>query len=178
MHTKRIARGARFMDREFPGWETRVDASRLNPDDPRDCALGQETGDFEDFMDRRYFTGWRDSRDPHWFEVPSLAIGGTFMLRHGFSTIRETDEQWRAAWTAEIEKRLAGGRPMGMAERFRRRWLDDQVAQEWTLVIKSEKESDEQVLELMGRSDQGGAHGLTGSTIVQEKSQEVANPHS
>lgn len=155
MHKTRIARGARFMDREFPGWETRIDVQLLDPDNPTDCALGQGTGNFEEYMARRYLAdAWRNGSDPRWYEVPSIIVGGAFMARYGFCTIRETNDQWRVAWATEINKRLAGGRPMGKTERFRRRWFKDQVApdqiaQEWTMVVAPTGGRDEENTELV-----------------------------
>lgn len=41
MASDEVRAGARLLDEKAPGWYNRVDTSRLNLADPRDCVVGQ-----------------------------------------------------------------------------------------------------------------------------------------
>lgn len=112
MHTKRIARGAAWLDKECPNWFEKIDERWLTPDNDS-CVLGQLHGDFNTYMKRRYFI-------PDWLEyfigsdsrfamlgvlAPNMIVGVRFMLRFGFNPVRETDAEWREAWVREIRAR-------------------------------------------------------------------------
>jgi len=111
MHTKRIARGARWLDKHAkPGWYNRVQPHRLNPLDNRDCAYGQAIGDFGAYCDRHYRTGWIDSFDGFSYGLLMTIWPGTWLAlrwsyRNGFLQCRESKSEWKGAWIEEIQQR-------------------------------------------------------------------------
>jgi len=112
MHTKRIARGARWLDKKYPGWYKRVNVNYLDPGSSTDCVIGQTVGNFDEIWNKRYFmTDWMMTRRV-WFLFPNIWIGLLSMYRKGFDTVRETDWQWKEAWANEINKRKDQNIPM------------------------------------------------------------------
>lgn len=112
-HERRIARGARWLDKHNPGWEERVNTERLNRDSDTNCVIGQARENFTDFMDRRYLTGWVGIFD--FYEKTQLAVallypgtwfGIRFSVSHGFCKGLEAPGEWREAWTHEVRSRL------------------------------------------------------------------------
>lgn len=99
---KRAARGARWLDREMPGWHNRLNPHRLSHDDGG-CVIGQLTGSFGRYAGEKfsYFDNVRDAV-LHPF---SFVRAGTWAYRNGFLAIRE--DEWRAAWTQEVLDRRA-----------------------------------------------------------------------
>lgn len=86
----RVKRGAALLDRESPGWASKVDTGKLDMGYVHKCVLGQVEGDYS------YAVGAFDIRNPE---------------RHGFASYNRWGLQPRLyrllkkAWTQEIEKR-------------------------------------------------------------------------
>lgn len=112
MHTRRIARGARWLDENYsPEWAGLIRIEDLNPDSDEKCVIGQIEGSFELLMERRYrlTTAIWDRLHPR-FEFVGYLLPGTWLallwaFSHGFVVARESDYMWRLAWEREIRDR-------------------------------------------------------------------------
>lgn len=113
MHTKRIARGARWLDRQAPDWFTKVDITRLDPYSDSRCVVGQVFGSFEKKTQR--FVPNLDDRGAFRNAVSMGVLWGLnpIVWHHIFVTIRRgfvvgslaSEGEWREAWRHEIKKR-------------------------------------------------------------------------
>jgi hypothetical protein len=83
----RVALGAALLDKNRPGWAGEIHVSRLNMASPKNDILGQLYGYF--------FRG-----------LEALGLTDAEAVTLGFNGERAGDYRLRAAWVAEIRKRL------------------------------------------------------------------------
>ena len=105
MHTKRIARGARWLDKQEPDWFDRIHPYSLDPDSDRGCIIGQVFGSFERYWRRRYFMPSQYAHPKLELLLPNTWVAIWLMARRGFATVREGTWPWIEAWKDEIDKR-------------------------------------------------------------------------
>jgi len=94
---KRAAkRGAKLLDKHYPGWHRQINDAALRMINYQDCILGQLTGDYE--------------RGVCALKRKGALVGPmqAAVVRHGFYSTAETQRYWHdleSAWTNEINQR-------------------------------------------------------------------------
>lgn len=84
---RRPLRGAALLDATRPGWDTRINLTRLNIASPWNCVLGQEYGHYQDGTRQLSLDDWADTRD-HGFnsgygrtgQLQMILLTGIWML--------------------------------------------------------------------------------------------------
>lgn len=110
------ARGARYLDRVAPGWYNRVDPLKADFNSDDRCVLGQVFGDFVlapgwRRMPMRAFAAVAARAGARWFwligalGLPTVLMGGAWMVRRGFESLSPTYCDLRAAWLNEVAAR-------------------------------------------------------------------------
>lgn len=89
---ERVARGAALLDERVPGWETKINVRELRLGSCVHCVLGQ------------LFSGFERGVDALGLLVAASAYGFAFAGELGQWSLE--DMALRAAWTAEIDRRL------------------------------------------------------------------------
>lgn len=92
--TKRVTKGAAFLDTHRPGWDNRINLDKFELRYPDNCIIGQLDGDFW-FSDLRHTDGWAPYEQGFDFPIDEL---------FGESTIGADLE---AAWRKLITQRRA-----------------------------------------------------------------------
>lgn len=120
---RQIARGVRFFDSEWPGWERRIDLDLFAMESCFDCLLGQLGGDFIDALCR--LVGPADGvEDPagtlqrrkalRWARLHGLQLGKRYSEGRP-DTVGEAalvSANWKRLtnlWRAEIRRKLSSG---------------------------------------------------------------------
>jgi hypothetical protein len=73
--SRKVRRGAAYLDRVRPGWQWRVNPSTINLVSPTDCVLGQTFGYYLNFPDKCHGPFWG--------------------MRRGFMGGKRMQQQWR-----------------------------------------------------------------------------------
>lgn len=102
---RRVAAGARLLDRHQPGWDHRVDPDTLDAEDVGRCVLGQLFGGYEQGLDELAACRCDDVATYHRDPVAWAAV-------HGFdldvTEPRAAFRELTSAWRAELARHLGG----------------------------------------------------------------------
>jgi hypothetical protein len=102
---RRVAAGARLLDRHYPGWHRRVDPEVLDALDTGRCVLGQLFGGYEQGLDE--LTDCRCDKVAGYHRNPVA-----WAAAHGFdldvAEPRAAFGELTVAWRAELVRRWGG----------------------------------------------------------------------
>lgn len=99
----RVAKGAEFLDRQRPGWASRVATDRLVMSSCRECILGQLYGEYTKGLAKFFDDPSLDSGAPLPDRVNKWAGRHGFTFYGGWADFAPLADLWRA----EIQARLA-----------------------------------------------------------------------
>ena len=92
-----VTKGAKLLDKKFPGWEKKIDPEILDMANPSVCILGQLHGDYATGSVKLFPLSRTNAEDR--------------AMRYGFDSLEESYgpsyEQLNCAWMLEIAKRLS-----------------------------------------------------------------------